>query len=82
MTAPDEPRSDRPSTNGRRLRPVSDRHLTIADVCEELGIARSTFCDWRAKRKGPRCFRLPNGDLRIRRSDYEDWISSLEDEVA
>jgi len=53
--------------------------MTIAEVCEELGIARSTFYDWRAKRKAPRCFKLPNGDLRIRRSDYEDWISSLEE---
>ncbi len=44
-----------------------------------MEIARSTFYDWRAKRKAPRCFKLPNGDLRIRRSDYEDWISSLEE---
>ncbi|MFY1687686.1 helix-turn-helix transcriptional regulator [Plantactinospora sp. WMMB782] len=58
------------------------RHLTIADVCEDLEISRSTFYDWRAKQKGPRCLRLPNGELRIRRIDYDDWISSLNEEAA
>lgn len=55
------------------------RHLSIADLCEELGIARSTFYEWRAKRKAPPCIRLPNGDLRIRREDYENWLDSLEE---
>ena len=59
------------------------QHLTIADVCEDLGISRSTFYDWRAKRRAPRCFKLPNGDLRIRRADYEKWLTSrLEEEAA
>ncbi|WP_433057076.1 helix-turn-helix transcriptional regulator [Dactylosporangium sp. CS-033363] len=58
------------------------RHLTIAEVCADLGISRSTFYDWRAKRKAPPCFKLPNGDLRIRRADYESWIALLEDEAA
>ena len=46
---------------------VTRKHLTIADLCEELGIARSTFYDWRAKGRAPRCIKLPKGDLRIRR---------------
>ena len=54
-------------------------HLTIADVCAELGVARSTFYDWRAARKAPRCIKLPNGDIRIRRVDLERWLKSLED---
>lgn len=58
------------------------RHLTIADVCAELGIARSTFYDWRAARKAPRCIKLPNGDIRIRRIDLESWLQSLEDATA
>jgi excisionase family DNA binding protein len=65
----------------RKLR-ASGRHLTIADVCEELGISRSTFYDWRAKRKAPPCLRLPNGDLRIRRTDFDDWLASLCEEAA
>ena len=83
MIVPEDTQTELPpSKGGRRTRPVSGRHLTIADVCEELGIARSTFYDWRVKRRAPRCFKLPNGDLRIRRSDYEDWLASLADEVA
>jgi len=54
-------------------------HLTIADVCAELGVARSTFYDWRAARKAPRCIKLPNGDIRIRRVDLERWLKTLED---
>lgn len=53
-------------------------HLTVADVCAELGVARSTFYDWRAAKKGPRCFKLPNGDLRVRREDFNRWLESLE----
>jgi excisionase family DNA binding protein len=59
--------------------PVQRGHLTIADVCAELGIARSTFYDWRAARKAPHCFRLPNGGLRIRRSELDRWLESLQE---
>jgi predicted DNA-binding transcriptional regulator AlpA len=60
-------------------RKANGRHLTIAELCEELDIARSTFYDWRAKRKAPPCLKLPNGDLRIRRIDFENWLLSLEE---
>ena len=55
------------------------RHLTIAEVCEELAISRSTFYDWRAKHRAPRCLKLPNGDLRIRRDDFDAWLASMEE---
>ena len=55
------------------------RHLTITDLCEELGVARSTFYDWRAAKKAPKCIKLPNGAIRIRRADLERWLASLED---
>lgn len=57
-------------------------NLTLGEVCEELGIARSTFYDWRAKGKAPRCIKLPNGDLRIRRSEFDRWLSAREDDAA
>ena len=57
---------------------TSQSHLMVAEVCAELGIARSTFYDWRQARKAPRCIRLPNGDLRVRRRDLEDWLTALE----
>ncbi|MFJ2962659.1 helix-turn-helix transcriptional regulator [Streptomyces collinus] len=53
--------------------------LTLAEVCAELAVSRSTFYDWRAKRRAPRCIKLPNGDLRIRRSDLEHWLDDRED---
>ena len=53
--------------------------LTIAEVCRELKISRSTFYDWRAKRRAPRCISLPNGSLRVRRADLDRWLSAHED---
>jgi predicted DNA-binding transcriptional regulator AlpA len=47
-----------------------------------MGIARSTFYDWRAKGAGPRCIKLPNGELRIRRSEAASWLAALEDDAA
>ncbi len=58
------------------------RHLTIADLCDELSIARSTFYDWRAKKTAPRCIKLPNGELRIRRADLDAWLEARTDGVA
>jgi predicted DNA-binding transcriptional regulator AlpA len=54
-------------------------HLTVLDFCAELGVARSTFYDWRAKGAAPRCIKLPNGELRIRRVDADNWLNGLED---
>jgi predicted DNA-binding transcriptional regulator AlpA len=58
---------------------LTPRRLTVADVCADLEISRSTFYDWRAKGRGPRCIRLPNGELRIRVADYERWLEQLEE---
>ena len=58
---------------------TSRAHLTIDELCQELGVARSTFYDWRATHKGPRCIKLPNGKLRVRRADLERWLAGLED---
>ena len=53
--------------------------LTIAEVCADLGISRRTFYEWRAKGKAPRCITLPNGSLRIRRSEYQRWLAAREE---
>ncbi|MGV9776591.1 helix-turn-helix transcriptional regulator [Streptosporangium sp. NPDC003464] len=58
---------------------AAGKPLTVADFCTELGISRSTFYDWRAKQRAPKCITLPNGSLRIRRADYDRWLASLED---
>jgi excisionase family DNA binding protein len=52
--------------------------LTVRELCAELKVSRSTFYDWRQKRRGPRCIRLPNGDLRVRRRDLDAWLAAQE----
>jgi predicted DNA-binding transcriptional regulator AlpA len=54
------------------------RHLTLAEFCDEFVISRSTFYDWRAKGRAPKCFKLPNGELRIRRAEVDRWTANLE----
>lgn len=53
--------------------------LTLAQLCDELQISRSTFYDWRTKGRAPKCIKLPNGDIRIRRADLERWLVAHED---
>lgn len=69
-------------TRSRTGEPTGGGHLTLAQLCADLGISRSTFYDWRAKKRAPRCIKLPNGDLRIRRTDYESWLDSLAEDAA
>ena len=57
----------------------SSDKFTIAEVCADLHISCRTFYEWRAKGRAPRCIRLPNGDLRIRRSEYRRWLTACED---
>lgn len=52
--------------------------LTVSELCAELKVSRSTFYDWRQKRRGPRCIRLPNGGLRVRRRDLDAWLATRE----
>ncbi|MEQ4208471.1 helix-turn-helix domain-containing protein [Actinopolymorpha sp. B9G3] len=56
--------------------PNLNQKLTIPEVCSELRISRSTFYHWRQVGKGPRCIKLPNGDVRVRRSDLDTWLET------
>lgn len=53
--------------------------LSIVEVCADLGISRRTFYEWRMKNRAPRCITLPNGSLRIRRSEYQRWLAAREE---
>jgi excisionase family DNA binding protein len=53
--------------------------LTIAEICVDLGVSRRTFYEWRAKNRAPKCITLPNGSLRIRRSEYQRWLAAREE---
>lgn len=57
----------------------SNRLLTLPEVCERLGVSRSTFYDWRQARKAPPCLILPNTQIRVRESDLDGWVASRMD---
>jgi predicted DNA-binding transcriptional regulator AlpA len=54
--------------------------MTVPEILEALGgsVSRDTFYKWRQTGKGPRCFSLPNGELRCKLSDFLDWLDALE----
>lgn len=55
----------------------SDELLTVAQLLDELGcVSRRTFFRWRELGRAPRCLKLPNGQLRVRRSDLASWLGS------
>ncbi|GAA0321096.1 excisionase [Streptomyces turgidiscabies] len=56
-----------------------DEKMTIKEVIADLKVPSSTFHRWRQIGKAPRSIKLPNGDVRIRRSEYERWLSERED---
>ncbi|MFJ9416234.1 helix-turn-helix transcriptional regulator [Streptomyces sp. NPDC101227] len=54
--------------------------LTIPEVVQELhDVSLSTFYRWRQLGKGPKAIKLPNGAVRIRRSEFQRWIATLEE---
>ena len=69
-------RTTSPDATGSGIDP--NEKLTVGELCAELKVSRSTFYDWRQKRRGPRCIRLPNGGLRIRRRDLDAWLATQE----
>ncbi|RZQ64451.1 helix-turn-helix transcriptional regulator [Amycolatopsis suaedae] len=56
--------------------------LTVAEFCAEFKISRRTFQEWRAKNRAPRCVKLPNGELRVRLRDLNNWLESCYEGVA
>ncbi|WP_432980440.1 helix-turn-helix transcriptional regulator [Dactylosporangium sp. CA-233914] len=56
--------------------------LTLAEFLAELDVPKSTFFRWKALGLAPRTYKLPNGQLRIRRSDFDAWLASREEEQA
>lgn len=57
--------------------------LTIAELCEELGIAERTFRNGRSTGRSPwadlRVHKFGSA-VRIRRSDFEEWLEICVDE--
>jgi len=60
-----------------------DELLTVAQVLAELGdVSQRTFYRWREIGKAPAAVKLPNGELRIWRSDLIAWLDRLRERRA
>jgi predicted DNA-binding transcriptional regulator AlpA len=56
-----------------------DELMTVPQILAELGgVSRRTFYRWRELGQGPAAFKLPNGELRVWRSDFTAWLRQLE----
>lgn len=56
-----------------------DELLSIAQVLDELGgyVSRRTFYRWREVGRAPAGIKLPNGEVRIWRSEFLAWLETL-----
>ena len=62
---------------------MKDELMTVPQILAELGgVSRRTFYRWRELGQGPDAFKLPNGELRVWRSDFMEWLSRLEGTAA
>ena len=56
--------------------------ITLDEFLAELEIPRSTFFRWKATGTAPRHYKMPNRQIRIRRTDLDAWLSSREEPQA
>lgn len=59
-----------------------DEWLTVAEILADLDIPRRTWQRWRELGRAPDAIKLPNNELRIRRTIYEAWLADLEESAA
>ncbi|MFJ4552758.1 helix-turn-helix transcriptional regulator [Streptomyces sp. NPDC088817] len=56
--------------------------LKLPEVLEEIQMSRAAFYRMRARGNAPRLVKLPNGQIRVRRSDLDSWLNRYEDHAA
>ncbi|ESP98752.1 excisionase [Streptomyces sp. GBA 94-10 4N24] len=52
--------------------------LKLPEVLAELGMSRAAFYRMRARGHAPRLVKLPNGQIRCRRTDLDTWLGANE----
>ncbi|MEU9748337.1 helix-turn-helix transcriptional regulator [Streptomyces niveus] len=52
--------------------------LKLSEVLAEIRMSASAFYRLRARGQAPRMIKLPNGELRCRRSDLDEWWDACE----
>jgi predicted DNA-binding transcriptional regulator AlpA len=56
---------------------LSEDLMTVPQVLAALnGVSRRTFYRWRELGAAPKCIKLPNGELRVTRRDFDRWLDS------
>ena len=54
---------------------MASQLMTVPEVLAELkDVPRRTFYRWRERGVGPVCIKLPNGELRVDRTDLDAWL--------
>ncbi|HEY8114624.1 MAG TPA: helix-turn-helix domain-containing protein [Actinomycetes bacterium] len=61
---------------------LRDELLSVSQVLAELGVSRRTFYRWRELGHAPAMLRLPNGELRVWRSDLVAWLHARREGAA
>jgi predicted DNA-binding transcriptional regulator AlpA len=60
-----------------------DELLNVDQVLDLLGgVSRRTFYRWREVGHAPECIKLPNGELRMWRSELLRWLRELREPAA
>lgn len=55
-----------------------DELMTVDQMLVELGgVSRRTFYRWREIGHAPAGLKLPNGEIRVWRSEFAAWLESL-----
>ncbi|GAA0970285.1 helix-turn-helix domain-containing protein [Acrocarpospora macrocephala] len=54
-----------------------DELMGVPEVLDELRVSRRTFYRWRELGHAPKGLKLPNGEIRIYRSEFTTWLESL-----
>ncbi len=58
----------------------ADELLSAAEICTELKISRRTYYRWRELKVAPEgSLRLPNGEIRVRRSAFIAWLAKFQE---
>ncbi|MEU7502545.1 helix-turn-helix domain-containing protein [Streptomyces griseofuscus] len=52
--------------------------LKLPEVLTEIGMSRAAFYRMRARGQAPKLIKLPNGQIRCRRSDLDAWWAEHE----
>ncbi|MFI5943666.1 helix-turn-helix transcriptional regulator [Streptomyces uncialis] len=61
---------------------ANPKMLKLPEVLDEIGMSRAAFYRMRTRGQAPRIRKLPNGQLRVRRSDLDDWWEACEGDAA